>query len=96
MRRKGAADASRRQIDPPEADALRLKGGAVCFVNAQAWLLSAARSGQFLHILADLMDQLAAKRLRPPDVRLFRLEQAADALHEWAELAPGRRVLIAP
>ena len=68
------------QVDPPLANQLWQRGASLCSVNEQAWVVSAARIGQFLHYLADVLALIDAKHLRPPPVQAFSFEKANDAL----------------
>lgn len=52
------------QLDPPVAQLLFLKGGSLHFLFEPVWTLSAARTGDYLTILANVMDKLETGVIR--------------------------------
>uniref|UniRef100_UPI00358F290D quinone oxidoreductase-like protein 1 n=1 Tax=Myxine glutinosa TaxID=7769 RepID=UPI00358F290D len=52
------------QLDPPDSRLLQMKGGSVCFLNTETWMLSCTQLGSYLHILRDIMEKLVSGALR--------------------------------
>uniref|UniRef100_UPI00358FB208 quinone oxidoreductase-like protein 1 n=1 Tax=Myxine glutinosa TaxID=7769 RepID=UPI00358FB208 len=52
------------QFDPPDSRLLQMKGGSVCFLNTETWMLSCTQLGSYLHILRDIMEKLVSGALR--------------------------------
>lgn len=82
------------QLDPPAAKVLLLKSARLVFLFEQTWVLSGAQHGRYLHIVQDLMEQLAGGNVRVNVAQRLELEKISVAYAEVQRQPVGKVVIV--
>ncbi|XP_052810186.1 quinone oxidoreductase-like protein 1 [Mya arenaria] len=84
------------QLDPPDSQALYMRGASLNFLFDGAWTLSYAQQGRYQHILHDVVDKLDRGQIKVKVVKTVSLQDVPEELANLDSLRTGKIVMAHP